>query len=55
MTLPSSEDYRQQAQECTMLAKQTPDPIEQQELLELAARWLKLADYKATVEQNDKS
>jgi hypothetical protein len=48
--MPSFEDYKQRAQECRSLARQTTDPIERQELMQMAAQWDNLADYKEKVE-----
>jgi hypothetical protein len=53
--VPTSDEYRHWAQECVTLAKQTLDPIERQELMQMAAQWDKLADYKAKVERRGAS
>ncbi len=52
--MPSSEEYKQRAAECVSLAARTPDPIEREELTQMAANWTKLAEYKAKIESAEK-
>ena len=51
--MPSSDEYKQMAEECETLAALAPDPGERQELVEMTRRWIKLAEYKARIERGD--
>jgi hypothetical protein len=48
--MPTSEDYRQSAEECRRLAEQAHDDVERDALLMMAAQWDRLAAYKAKAE-----
>jgi len=51
--MPSSDEYKQMAEECEALAALALDPGERQELVEMARRWIRLAEYKAGIERGD--
>ena len=44
VSLPTPEEYRQNAAECLRLAKETNDSASKVLLLEMAMVWIKLAD-----------
>jgi hypothetical protein len=48
--MPTSEHYRQSAQECRSHARGTDDTHERETLLRMAAQWDRLAEHKARKE-----
>ena len=50
ISMPTSEDYRHQAEETRILAKQTTDREERDRLMLLADQWGLLAEHKAKKE-----
>jgi hypothetical protein len=51
--VPTSTEYRESAEHCRRLAAETTqDPQERETLLNLAAQWDHLADYKGTIEKS---
>jgi hypothetical protein len=48
--MPTSEDYKDSAEECRRLAALTDDERERATLLQMACQWQRLADYKAKQE-----
>jgi hypothetical protein len=51
--MPSSEEYRQSADDCLRLANEAEDPEEREILLRMARQWVRLADYKAELENRE--
>jgi hypothetical protein len=49
--MPTSEQYRQSAEECRRLAEAAQDEHERDTLLGMARQWDRLADYKAKTEK----
>jgi hypothetical protein len=48
--MPTSEQYRKNAQECRCHAREARDTLERETLLRMAAQWDRLADHKARKE-----
>jgi hypothetical protein len=48
--MPTSEHYRQRAEECRRAADKTQDEFERETLLLMSAQWDRLADHKARKE-----
>jgi hypothetical protein len=48
--MPTSEQYRQKAEECRQLAKDTHDQVEREALLRMSAQWARLAEHKGRKE-----
>jgi hypothetical protein len=44
--MPTSRQYRQKAEECQQLAKDTHDQVEREALLRMAVQWGRLAEHK---------
>jgi len=44
--MPTSQQYRQKAEGCQRLAKDTRDQVEREALLRMAAQWGRLAEHK---------
>ena len=51
--MPTSEHYRNSADECRRHAKETHDTMERETLLRMAAQWDWLAQHKARKEAED--
>jgi hypothetical protein len=49
-SMPSSEEYRKNAEDCLRSANEADDPKEREVLLRMASQWRRLADYKADIE-----
>jgi hypothetical protein len=49
--MPTSEHYKQSADECRRLAQEAIDEIERRTLLQMAAQWDRLAEYKTKIEK----
>jgi hypothetical protein len=50
ISMPSSDEYRLRAENCTRRAAACTDPVERDLLLQLASQWQKLAEHKAKQE-----
>jgi hypothetical protein len=48
--VPTSDEYRHNAEDCVRAASEVPDKQERQFLLRMAEQWRRLADYKAGIE-----
>lgn len=51
--MPTSEEYRKNAEDCLRLAQEAEDAQEREVLLRMAAQWGRLADYKAQRENRE--
>jgi hypothetical protein len=51
--MPTSEQYRQKAEECRRLAGEVQEQLERDALLRMSAQWDRLADHKLRQETKD--
>jgi hypothetical protein len=51
--MPTSEQYRQKAEECRRLAREAHEQAERDALLKMSAQWDRLADHKLRQEMKE--